>query len=81
MLSKCLCVCLAVGMLFAMLPRTVLATEPAPLTQDEQARYGQMQADAVQDGVLARDGGMDDQTKWLLIGGAVVVVAVIIWVW
>ena len=80
MLRVLLCVSLVAGVMIAALPRTAVATEPAPLTQAETARYAQMQAAAAQNGVLVKDGGMDEQTKWILIGGAVVVVAaIIIW--
>lgn len=74
------CLCLVVGVMIAALPKTAVATEAAPLTQAELARYAQMQAAALENDALGKDGGMDEQTTWILVGCAVVVVvALIIW--
>ena len=81
MLRMLLCVCLVVGVLIAGMPKTAVATEAAPLTKAELARYTQMEAAAVENDVLGRYGGMDEQTTWILIGVAVVTIVVLaIWV-
>ena len=77
-----LCVSLVVGVLLASMPKTAVATEAAPLTKGELARYAQLQAAAVENDVLGRDGGLDEQTTWILIGVAVITItALAIWVW
>ena len=82
MLRMLLCVFLVAGVLIAGMPKTAVATEAAPLTKAELARYAQLQAAALENDVLGRDGGLDEQTTWILIGvGVVVIVALAIWVW
>jgi hypothetical protein len=54
-------------------------TAPAPLSAAEMARYGQLQAAARQQGVLAQKGGTDS-TTWMIIGvvGFAVIVAALV---
>ena len=45
-----------------------VATSATPLTADEFARYGQLQADAQQTGVLDSQKGGADATTWTIVG-------------
>jgi len=82
MLKSFMCVSLVVGVLIAGLPRAAVATEAEPLTKAELDQYAKLQAAALDKDVLGEEGGLDEQTTWILIGAAVVVVVCLaIWVW